>query len=171
MPYNMKTDFRDPYQKVVKQTVKRFDENESPFSLWSRKTINSHLTKFRVYDIDYVWWLNHSPESPDGPLMFIEEKCKDAMMQPRQAMLMKRMNDDFETCKRSKEFFGFHLLRFENTGPQDGMIFLDEKPIDIKELETFLRFASEKKMYRSWFKKLEEDFGSHWTHHVKKRNY
>ena len=47
-------------------------------------------------------------------------------------------------CKHDDLYQGFHVIRFENTGPEDGKMWLDNKLATIDELLEFLQFNHNK---------------------------
>jgi hypothetical protein len=150
------------------KVVKRFFGEGSAFSEWSRaqKEFDPSIDKMRVYDIDWVYWKKEDNDYGDGPLMLIEEKCKMAYMTHDQALMYKRLDRSLKLG--DKEYFGFHLLQFENTNPNDGLVFIDEKVISKIDFKRFVRYMLPDEFYISWHDKLASD-GIHWKQHTATR--
>jgi len=110
----------------------------------------------RVYDVDFIIW-----NKPSGRYFFLEEKTNDARMKHDQALLYFKL--DTILSQADPLFLGFHFLRFENTTPDNGLIFLDEKMVDVETLLQFIEMQQPIGMYRSWFQKLADD-GIDWKY-------
>lgn len=114
-------------------TRQRIDSHSTEFGLWLReqKDIDSRLG-FVATNIDYMW-RNYKT----GIWILIEEKRHGSQLQfPQSAML------DIVTraCQNDKNYKGLHILVFQNTSPDDGLMWLDKKQITKDELIKFLRF-------------------------------
>jgi hypothetical protein len=141
----------------------------SDFSEWCRNVDDPQFSRgsvLRQFDIDWVFWRKESFEMGEGPIMMIEEKCKDALMQPDQALMYLQIDRGMR--KGSHWWHGFHVLRFENTDPSNGMTFLDDKAITIDALITFLKFGAPASSYVSWFEKCRND-GIDWRSRTQSR--
>lgn len=117
-------------------TQERRDSHSTEFGLWLReqKEIDSGLG-YVATNIDYVW-RNYKT----GQWMFIEEKRYGR--QPK--FYQQKIFDLLSWCgKHHSKYFGFHVLVFENTSPEDGKIFLNGKGISREELLQFLQFKYE----------------------------
>ena len=114
-------------------TKKRFDNNSTEFGLWLREQteIDSKLG-FVTTNIDFFWknWKTKK-------FMLIEEKRHMSEMATFQRYIYKQLDDAFSS---DPNYCGFHLLQFENTSPEDGKIFLDNKEITKADLLHFLMF-------------------------------
>ncbi len=116
-------------------TRKRNDNHGTEFSLWLRERpeIDSSLG-YIATNIDYMW-RNYKT----GQWMLIEEKRHGAKVRPWQ----QHMFDILTWCgQQHPRFCGFHVIVFENTGPEDGAIFLDGNAISKEELVSFLMFEA-----------------------------
>jgi hypothetical protein len=114
-------------------TKQRKDKHSTEFGLWLReqKDIDSSLG-FISTNIDYVW-RNYK----NNKWMLIEEKRYMSKVE----FWQKEIFDLLDLCsKRDNNYYGFHLLQFENTNPDDGKIYLDGKLIDKDHLIRFLKF-------------------------------
>lgn len=114
-------------------TRKRIDEHSTEFGLWLRyqPEIDSSIG-YIATNIDYMW-RNYKT----GQWMLIEEKRHNAQVKPWQ----RQMFDILNWCgKKHPRFYGFHTIVFENTGPEDGKIFLDGKLVSKEQLIKFLMF-------------------------------
>ena len=78
--------------------------------------------------------------------MFIEEKRYRATPKPYQWQLFHEL--DIAHSGRSM-YRGFHLLQFEYTQPEDGLLWLDWRSITIADLYEFLCFEKTKGWYNS----------------------
>jgi hypothetical protein len=114
-------------------TRKRIDNNSTEFGLWLREQpeIDSK-DGYVATNIDYVWhnYNNHL-------WMLIEEKrfhCRPRTWQKDVFTLVHAL------CYLDKNYRGFHVLVFENTSPDDGKMWLDEKLISRDDLIQFLQF-------------------------------
>lgn len=115
-------------------TQKRRDDHSTEFGLWIREQpeIDSGLG-FIATNIDYVW-RNYKTDQ----WMLIEEKRFGHKLKYYQKEIFRLLN---WCCKHQPHFFGFHILTFENTSPDDGKIFWDEKEITKAELLSYLTFS------------------------------
>jgi len=114
-------------------TRQRNDSHSTEFGIWLRvqPQIDSSLG-FLASNIDYCW-TNYKT----GEWMFIEEKCYNTAIKYWQKKLFSIIHN---VCRADKKYRGFHLLVFENTSPEDGKIFLDNKEISKEQLLNFLSF-------------------------------
>ncbi len=114
-------------------TLQRFDNHSTEFGLWLRKQseIDSKLG-YLATNVDYCWKNYKTCE-----WMFIEEKRHNAEVKQWQRKMFHIIN---KVCKGDKNYKGFHLLVFENTSPEDGKIYLNNKEITKDELINFLMF-------------------------------
>jgi hypothetical protein len=102
------------------------------FSKWlrSNKEIDSK-DGFIATNLDYIW-ANYKT----GYWMLIEEKRHMSELRYSQRKQFEKITSSIVDDK----FLGFHFIQFENTGPEDGMVFLDGKEITKEELVSFLKF-------------------------------
>ena len=112
-------------------TVKRRDNHSTEFGLWLREQpeIDSNLG-YLATNIDYVWY-NYKTKK----WMFIEEKRYGYKPKSWQRSIFKLIHQSI----KSLTYCGFHLLVFENSNPDDGKIWLDNKEITKEDLITFLK--------------------------------
>lgn len=113
-------------------TKKRNDKHSTEFGLWLRdqKEIDSSLG-YTTTNIDYLW-RNYNT----GEWMLIEEKRYSTRPDWSQGV-------SFETIHsaiKSEKYKGFHLIVFEKTNPDDGVIWLDGVNISKEKLLDFLQF-------------------------------
>ena len=131
----------------------RNDGNDTPFGRWLRN--HPSLDSRDGYDaqnIDYVW--HHYR---DGKIMLIEEKTyhatsskaqKDTHSIMHQALRYACTHMEFTRPHAAPnrptriQFYGYHIITFEQTHPQDGAIFLNDERITESELLAFLQFRS-----------------------------
>jgi hypothetical protein len=113
---------------------------------------------YRVYDVDFAIW-----NKDTGKYFFLEEKTNDARMKHDQALFYFKL--DSILGEHDPNFLGFHFLRFEKTTPDDGLVFLDEKVIDVENLLLFIEMQQPRHMYTSWFDKLTAD-GIDWRYKI-----
>lgn len=114
-------------------TKQRNDNHSTEFGLWLREqpAIDSTLG-YRATNIDFMWMNCNS-----GKWMLIEEKRHGSKIRPWQKLMFRILH---RLCMSDKKFMGFHLITFENTSPEDGKIFLDNKEISKDYLIRFLMF-------------------------------
>ena len=114
-------------------TKQRNDSHSTEFGIWLRqqKEIDSKLG-YLATNIDY-FWTNYN----NGLWMFIEEKRYGKKPRLWQHEIFSYLH---EICKVDNNYRGFHLIVFENTSPEDGKIYLDNKEITKDELLNFLQF-------------------------------
>lgn len=116
-------------------TRKRNDSHSTEFGLWLREQpeIDSGLG-YVCTNVDYMW-RNYKT----GQWMLIEEKRHGSQVKKWQ----QSMFDILNWCgKQHPRFCGFHTIVFENTGPEDGKIYLDGIYITKAELIDFLKFET-----------------------------
>jgi hypothetical protein len=113
-------------------TMKRKDDHSTEFGLWLREqeSIDSGLG-YITSNLDYIW-KNYNT----GEWMLIEEKRYNTPIKLWQENLFKALD---KILTGSKGYRGWHLLKFENTNPEDGKIWLDHKLVTKDELLIFLR--------------------------------
>lgn len=114
-------------------TRQRNDSHSTEFGLWLRvqKEIDSKLG-YVATNIDYLW---HNYK--DGVWMLIEEKRYNRRPAYAQQKMFKLLDD---VCQSDLNYRGLHVLVFEKTSPEDGLIFLDGQTISPEQLIRFLRF-------------------------------
>jgi hypothetical protein len=78
--------------------------------------------------------------------MLIEEKRHNRFIKLWQMRIFKLLNI---ICKVDKNFKGFHTLIFENTSPDDGKIYLDNKEIPREYLIKFFKFELDEYWYET----------------------
>lgn len=104
------------------------------FSLWLREQQQIASNKgYTCTNVDYVW-TNYKT----GAWMIIEEKRHMANIGFAQDCIFKMLD---KACKLDKNYRGFHFIKFENTSPEDGKIYLDGKLVSKQELIDFLSFV------------------------------
>lgn len=114
-------------------TQKRRDDKSTEFGLWLREQSEIDSDKgYVATNIDYVWQNYKTNE-----WMFIEEKRHG--QQPK--FYQKRIFDILNWCaEHHPAFKGFHVIVFENTSPDDGLIYLDGQEVTKFQLLKFLTF-------------------------------
>lgn len=114
-------------------TRQRNDDKSTEFGLWLRhqEEIDSKRG-FIATNIDYMW-RNYKLKK----WLYLEEKRYGYDVKFPQTEMFKiadvAASNDINYC-------GFHKLIFENTNPEDGCMWLDDKEITREELIKFLRF-------------------------------
>jgi hypothetical protein len=119
-------------------TRQRHDKHGTEFGLWLRK--QDELDSKHGYvatNLDYIW-----ENYKTGDWMLIEEKRHMAKMTFSQRRQLERVHKALMHSRLRGQYRGIHLLQFENTSPDDGKIFWDNKQIDKSELINILRFQS-----------------------------
>jgi len=117
-------------------TVNRRDGlDATEFSKWLReqKEIDSK-DGYLATNIDYLWtnW------KTNGEWMMIEEKRHCSEPKSWQVKMFETLDS---ACKKGDiKYRGFYILTFENTSPNDGLIWLHGNQITKEELIKFLRF-------------------------------
>ena len=122
-------------------TKQRNDEHSTEFGLWLRGQLPEQKLSVDAIDsslgyiatnLDYIWG-NYKTEK----WMLIEEKRhgrKPSFPQKEQFRALHR------ACKGTPGYNGLHLIVFENTSPEDGRIWINNKQVDIYGLMDFLMF-------------------------------
>lgn len=125
-------------------TKQSTNDETTEFSRWLRK--HEKLDSgdgFITTDLDYIW-----ENYKSGKWMILEEKRflkKCVFPQTKQwEELDKKIREGDD-----EKYYGFHLITFEITHPDDGNIFLDYKKITKKDLIEFLRFEKAGLWYKS----------------------
>lgn len=127
----------------------------TPFSLWLRNRAPDNETVLRDPDpiasslgyvtsnVDFLW-RNYKT----GLWMLLEEKRHKATVSWPQQQIFKVIH---QACADTPGYKGFHLLTFENTSPEDGMIWLNNLEITKADLLNFLHFKpSMSDIYQIW---------------------
>lgn len=117
-------------------TRQRNDDKSTEFGIWLRqvKELDSHFPCcFAATNIDYMWECYRS-----HLWMYIEEKRFNTNVKSFQSLMFSTLD---HAAKNDPRYRGFHFIKFENTNPEDGLIWLDDKQINKQELILFLQFA------------------------------
>ena len=114
-------------------TAKRNDSHSTEFGLWLREQpeIDSK-DGYLATNIDYLW-RNYKT----GLWMLIEEKRYNSQVKRWQKELFDLLN---WCASKHPRYRGFHILQFENTGPDDGAVIWDGEYVTRDQLIQFLRF-------------------------------
>ena len=114
-------------------TKPRYDLHSTEFGLWLRvqKEIDSSLG-FVTTNLDYIW---HNYKT--GEWMILEEKRHGGTIRLYQQEIFNMID---KLCQSDSSYRGFHRVVFENTNPEDGLIWLDDKLITKEQLLHFLQF-------------------------------
>jgi len=113
-------------------TRKRNDSHSTEFGLWLRdqREIDSGIG-FIATNIDFMW-----SNYKTGQWMIIEEKRYKSDPSRSQRGQFNQLHG---ACLGADGYCGLHLIQFENTSPEDGLIWLDRKEITRDELVRFLQ--------------------------------
>ena len=119
-------------------TRTRLDNHSTEFGLWLRqRTELDSKDGYIATNIDYMW-CNYKNQK----WMLLEEKRYNATTTFSQSVMLKKLDSKIV----DNDYYGLHMLVFENTNPDDGKMWLDGKEITIDELIKFLRFGEEEKV-------------------------
>lgn len=117
------------------QTRKRvFPKESSPFGMWLREQpeLDSHTEKL-VCTSGFFIWQNYE----NGSWMLLQTKRKNTPLTRTQKELFATLH----TAIQSHVYYGFYVVSFENTTPDDGKVLLNGKTQLTKEqFFKFLRF-------------------------------
>ena len=129
-------------------TRQRHDAGDTKFGEWLRSQKSLASVWFDAENLDYIWFAYRS-----GHIMLIEEKCfmgKPSLAQRdthgivHQALEYACSRIPFKRELKGRtssiKYHGYHILQFENTGPQDGKIYWDGQEISELGLIDWLRF-------------------------------
>ena len=114
-------------------TRPRYDKHSTEFGLWLRKQreIDSRYG-FVASNLDYIWQ-NYKTKQ----WMLIEEKRYLSNPTWSQMRLFEFL---IEKIKYDPKFYGFFLIQFERSSPDDGNVYINYKQITKKILIEFLKF-------------------------------
>ena len=117
-------------------TTPRYDEHSTEFGLWLRKQpeIDSALG-YVTTNLDF-FWKNYKT----GEFMLLEEKRHMSEPAYFQTKIFNQLRDAF---KSDSKFKGLFLIQFENTNPEDGKIYINNKEVTREFLIKFLKFDFE----------------------------
>lgn len=103
------------------------------FSGWVRKNLPDSSTGFMASDLDFILW-NYKTRR----LMLLEIKTHKAYMKTWQSKLFGVLDSiikyGVDKVVPPINYKGFHCVRFENTGFDDGACLFDDKLVDEKNL-------------------------------------
>lgn len=131
-------------------TRQRNDDKSTEFGLWLRQQpeLDSRRFGFDAENLDYIWH-----DYVNGRLMLIEEKRHGAQLSFAQrdthsiidqAMSFACEWGVFDRLKsdrpREIRYYGYHVIRFEHTSPEDGWVEIDGERTTADDLKRFLRF-------------------------------
>jgi len=113
------------------------EKEHTPFSNWlrTRKEIDSYLG-YRACDVDFFWGFERGCIVVTKH-MFLEEKRWLGEPRPFQWRIIERMH---EIHLPHTDYYGYHLIQFENTSPEDGLIFVDRMETSKDDFIKFLQF-------------------------------
>lgn len=122
-------------------TKKRYDSHSTEFGLWLREQpeLDSNLGYFAT-NLDFVWlnwkWGNK--------WCLIEEKRFGGKLTKGQSITFRNLD---RLCVADPNYYGFHLITFCKTSPEDGCIILNGKSITQSALIKFLKFEFPRQIY------------------------
>jgi hypothetical protein len=139
-------------------TIQRKHKGGTPFTEWIRNEeprLDSSLS-YNATDIDLIWehkntdnwmiftevmempeWQMYDDDEEDGEFMLCEEKTGFSKLSKSQERIILRID---RLCQADPMYRGRHLIRFENTKPTDGKIWVDEKEVSYEQFICFLEF-------------------------------
>ncbi len=112
-----------PRMTRAEQTGKR----SLDFSRWIRHTLPESSTGFMVTNQDWVFW-----DFKRRRLLLAEEKCFDKPVAP---WMIRFIKDVLDPALRSYcpnngiRYYGYHYIRFQHTGPDNGLIYFDDRAV------------------------------------------
>lgn len=146
-------------------TRKRHDDGDTPFGAWMRHhpQLDSRLYHLDIENIDYAVF-----EYMQGLLMLLEEKRgfnnfpTDAQVDTHsiidQALRFAFSHPDFAVERvypdrtQNIVYYGYFLVQFERTNPDDGEIRVNNIPVSKDQLLQFLKFQWTLPRYRRVYK-------------------
>jgi hypothetical protein len=121
-------------------TRQRIDNHSTEFGLWIRQQADIDSYKgYRNYNLDIIWWRKQGWNKTPEYWMLIEEKRYMSPVKGDQLLTFQWLHDKIKLLN-DPTYKGFYILQFENTSPDDGKIFLNEKEITKEQLLKFLKF-------------------------------
>jgi len=106
------------------------------FSGWVKKNLPDSSTGFMVSDLDFIMY-NYKTKD----MMLIEIKTRKAKMKTWQRKLFELIDDALKKgLAEDYLYHGFHCIRFENTGFEDGRVIFDNKLSNEQEIKDILSF-------------------------------
>lgn len=136
-------------------TQQRRDKHSTEFGEWTRtqSAIDSRYG-YTATNIDWCWE-NYTTNN----WMFLEEKRYGWFPKFYQTEAYMRVD---RWCHEDPTYFGFHVLVFEHTNPDDGRIFLDGYLVTKSDLLEFLQFIKPHDWYTSYFTDKKATRQSNW---------
>jgi len=120
-------------------TRKRNDDHSTEFGLWLRNQDRVSSSKgYVATNIDFMW-----KHIKSGKWMLIEEKRYMSKATWSQRELFKIVH---KACISDPNYCGIHLIQFENTSPDDGKVYIDNKEVTHEELIKFLQFYTHRSL-------------------------
>ena len=117
-------------------TRKRYDNHSTEFGLWLREQdIIDSKKGFTATNLDYIW-RNYRT----GFWRLIEEKRYGS----KPTFAQRQCFSVLHKCAKTDPFYrGFYLVKFEQTSPEDGVIWINNEPATKDELIALLTFAKD----------------------------
>ena len=114
-------------------------ERNLEFSQWVRDKLPDSSTGYLASDLDFIL-CNYKTRN----VMLLEVKTHKAKLRTWQDKLFRRLDSWIEGgIEDGWIYHGFHTVRFENSGFEDGRCMLDGRIISEKELIAFLSMEAQ----------------------------
>ncbi len=125
------------------------DGKQTEFSLWLRNRLPDNVTSIRdndpidskngfiTTDIDFIW-MNYKTNE----WMILEEKTHNREVPFAQRNILTMLHN---IAKNDPKYKGLYSIRFENTNPEDGRIYVNSKEVSKEDFIKLLRFEWVKK--------------------------
>jgi len=111
-------------------------EAQKYMSDWTRKNLPDSSLGFMVTDLDFVL-SNYKSKK----IMLLEIKTRNSNIKEWQKRIFINLNRWIaKGIDEGWEYLGMHLIRFENTNFDDGLVYFDNKVLSEQELKDKLSF-------------------------------
>lgn len=110
-------------------------EKYKKFNNWTRNNLPDSKTGFLVSDLDLILY-NYITRK----FILLEIKTFNKIQPTWQKLMFKFIDECFKKEANNFEYLGLHLIKFEKTIFDDGLVTLDGQAISEQELKKFLSF-------------------------------
>ena len=126
-------------RKLKCENIQCPHEEQKKFSDWVRAKLPDSFQNFRAYDLDWIFWIKDFGKIKK--IMIVEVKTRNAPIRIDQDRTYRFLDECIKQFpNRYYEYWGYHIIRFENTFFDDGKVYFDSIESTEKDIIETLSF-------------------------------